>query len=157
DPAGAARPTRVAYGCGIQAESDIILSKDIAGDLGARIGDSVTLVVNQEPYGFRLAGVTSDIFTRQMILTLRAAQRVSQFDGKATGVYLTGTSMDAGTIRGWKEAALATSKRQMLANLYDRWRGSAGIVYITTAFSLMMAVIYVMMTTNLNILERKRE
>lgn len=157
DPEGVARPTRVAYGRPAAAPRELVCSKDIADELGAAPGDSLTLNVNQQPFGFRLAGVTSDIFTRQLILPLRTAREISQFEGKATGAYLVRPGAGPARAKAWEKAALVTTKPAMLVNLYERWRASAGIVYVTTAFSLLMAVIYAMMTTNLEILERKRE
>jgi putative ABC transport system permease protein len=158
EPGNPLRPTRVIEGRDLAGPPDeLILSRDIAKDIGASAGTTVTMRVGGETRPFRVVGITSDIFTRQVVLPYATAQSLSQFEGKATGAYLSGQGIDKKALLSMAEIARVSDKGMMLSMLRERWKGSMTIVYVTTVFSLIMAIIFIFMTVNLNILEKKGE
>jgi putative ABC transport system permease protein len=158
EPGNPLRPTRVIEGRDLAGgEDEIILSRDIAKDIGGALGATVEMRVSGETRPFKVVGITSDIFTRQVVMPYHTAQAVSQFEGKATGAYLSGSGIDGKGLMSLVEVARVSDKAKMLSMLKERWKGSMTIVYVTTVFSLLMAIIFIFMTINLNILEKKGE
>lgn len=142
-------------GKGAGESGSLGLSSDIASALGAGLGDTVQLRVGTALHRFRISRITSDFFIGQASMGYEAAQALCEFPGKATGAYLHVDSAFSPASLAGLEIAGATGRQELVDRLAKNWDESLGVVYICTAFTLVMCAVFLAMTMNLAILERK--
>lgn len=131
--------SKVISGTAQLAPGDVILGRELAADLGVRVGDRLTLQTGTVSDSARVTALVDlgvkDLNRRTVIMPLRGAQSLLGLPGGATSLDLTVNDV-------WAAQALAQDLRRQFAYKIESWQESnATLVSALNAQSVSTALI----------------
>jgi putative ABC transport system permease protein len=162
DPGTAMRRTVIRAGRFLGgAPDEALLSHDLARRLRVGVGDPVTIRVRQgEEHRFRVVGISGEVVPAQVTLPFRQAQVIANFKDEATGVYVdtSGVARElALALPSLEYVAKVTDKAHLLAAFRRLMSEMMRLVYLATAISVFVAMLFIFMSVNLAVTERQPE
>lgn len=158
EPGSGMRSTDVIAGRPLRADDarGAIIAKDIARDLGLRVGDRFATHYQDVRDELEVVGISGDLNLRQITLLYPTAQRLCGFTDRATGVYV---RTNGGSTLSALPAFVAkvTTYAQMRSSLATVWDDSLLMVYVATGFCNAMVIIFLAMFIMLAVSERDVE
>lgn len=158
EPAAGMRTTDVIAGRPLRPDDlqGVVVAKDVARDLGLRVGDRFTSHYQDVREQLQVVGISGDLNMRQLTMNRRTAQRLCGFTDRATGVYL---KIAAGSTLPPPPSNVAkvSTYAQMRSSLKSVWDDALLMVYVTTGFCNAMVIIFLAMFIMLAVSERDVE
>ncbi len=140
---------------------DLLVSQDLARRLAVRVGDEVTVRIrNDREFPFRVVGISGELVPGQAMMAFHRAQAIMDFDGAATGAYLATTGRTAALIRPLENVeyvAKVTTKQGVTAAFQKLMSDMLGLVYLASGVSVFIAMLFIFMSVNFVIGERRAE
>ena len=139
---------------------EVLLTHGLADKLGVDAGDVVTTEVFGHEYRFVVAGVTSDVVSDLALVPLSACQAMFELDDKVSGVYLrTGGAEDdiLAALQRVEFVGKTFEKRQYLVQFKDVIAVMVGVLDLAAAINIFVAVLFVLTSINLSVLETEGE
>jgi putative ABC transport system permease protein len=138
----------------------ILLERKLARDLGYRLGDEVTVDSRGRQFRARLVGTFSGSLPGASYAPRSAVQRWLDLDEQSSGVFLR-TSMPPAGLRNQlfrlERVGGVTFKSELIGNLLAIVHEVLVILYITEAFSVLVAALFVFTSTSFTLLARREE
>lgn len=161
DPDGVLHQGRPAWGRGVRADDEVMISNDIARGLRVSLGDVLEIHKGEVKRYLKVVGITNDIFLRTVSTTLETVQTLAQAEDKVTGVYVSGIGEGERGLdrvrRNTEMVARVTDKNGAVIHFRKQMHDKMGIVYITIVFSVCVAILFVTTIIHLGIAERRGE
>lgn len=139
---------------------EVVLSGGLAKKLKAGVGDIVSTEVLGRAIRFHVVGVTSDVVSDLATVPLSVAQEILEWHDKVTGVYLKTRppteEMEAELLRldfvgrVFKKSQFLTQMREALSVMVD-------VLNLASAINISLAILFVLTSINLSILETEGE
>ncbi len=142
------------------AELEIVLSLGLATKLQAELGDIVHVHVLNRAYPFRLVGLSSDVIAGVSIVLFPVAQEICQFPEKASGIYLRTDSPSAqlrDELYRREFVGKVIAKSQLLEQIRLVLSVMIVVLDIAAGISIFVAVLFILTSINLSILESEGE
>lgn len=147
-----------ARGRAATADDEVVLSDDVAGQLGAGVGDEITAAKGRTTQQVRVVGITNDIYLRQATLTLPALQRLGPGPGTVSGFYVDAGPAYADALRAQTGTiARVTGKDSITAAFETSIADMMGIIYIAIGFSVGVSILFVTTLIHIQIVEQRSE
>ena len=141
-------------------DAEVVLTLGLASKIGAKIGDVVSVHVLNQAHSAQVVGVSSDVATALAMVPFRFAQEVCQLPGKASGVYVaTEDSAPDLTEKLYQidfvgkiipKSGLLEQSRKVLYVMI-------GVLNVCAAVSIFLAVLFILTSINLSVLETESE
>jgi putative ABC transport system permease protein len=145
-----------------EKEKEIVLNQDIAKAIGIGVGELVELKINQKRFKLKVVGISAEFSVGQSVVPFAVAQDMAELYDETTGIFI--TSIHQSDFAVIKKALYkleyvgrVTEKSILLKELLNQIQQLMGIVHISTVFSIIVALIFIYISTNLSIFERKGE
>lgn len=138
----------------------ILLEEKLARDLGYRPGDPVTVDSRGRRFQALLVGTFSGSLPGASYAPRSAVQRWLDLEEQSSGVFLRTNAPPAGLrdrLLGLERVGRVTFKSELVGNLLAIVDEVLVILYITEAFSLLVAVLFVFTSTSFTLLSRREE
>jgi putative ABC transport system permease protein len=157
-PGGALHRQGVAQGRAVAEPGEVVISHDVARDLGVGLGGDVVLEKGSERLMARVVGITDDIYLETVSAGVADAEKLAQTDGQITGAYLDAPpAAAAALLRDSREVARVTGRDRLVDFCLREMREKMGIVYITIVFSVAVSILFVTTLVHLAVLEKSGE
>lgn len=161
DPTHHVRQLRIISGRTLQANdrNSIVLERKTATSLGVGVGDEVSIDVRDKVWKTKVVGVFSGVLPGESYAPLADAQAWFDMTDQVTGVFLkTGPKFGSlDSLYQLDRVARVTSKSNLVDEFIHHLKEIAGIVYLAFAFSLVVAVLFLLSTTAYGVLRRLPE
>lgn len=145
-------------GRAVQSPGEVVVSKDLLGQLHARVGDRVELVGATGARPVTVVGATNDMYLRTINVALPDAQAVSGAEGMVSGAYFDAPKTTASALSANSATVARVTDKQHLVDYFHTYMNDLlGIVYITIAFAVGVSIIFVTTLVHLSVAERKGE
>jgi ABC-type antimicrobial peptide transport system permease subunit len=141
-------------------DQEIVLSLQLARKLRAKIGDVVNVHVLNQAHPFRLVGLSSDVVAGPSIVPFQVAQEVCQFPEKASGLYLQTDSPSAPLseeLYRREFVGKVVEKSQLLDQIRMVISVMITVLDIAAGISIFVAVLFILTSINLSVLETEGE
>ncbi|WP_435103183.1 FtsX-like permease family protein [Arhodomonas sp. AD133] len=162
-PAGTSmRRTNITSGRGLQPgdEEAIVLEYNLAQRLGVEPGDRLTVERDDDTFSAQVAGVFSGTTPGAVYAPLETVQRWLDMEDQVTGILLRTSGAPgpvATELRRMDRVASVTPKDELTRKVLDLTSQILSIIYVTTAFSVVVAVIILIASTSFTVMERRQE
>ena len=141
--------------------NDILLSRDLARDLKASVGNTVTVIIREgEEYPFIVSGITLDMTLSQSMIPFQTMQKITNFTDEASGLYIQASgNLDEieKKLYQYDFMGQVLQKRGLVSSFRSVVDELMGIVHVATAISLFIALIFIFTNIHLTIIERESE
>ena len=141
-------------------EREIVLSLDLGRKLGAHIGDTLLVHVLDEAYPFRLVGFSADVMAGFSFVPISVAQEVCQSPEKATGAFLRTSRPSVQLETGLHEREFVgkvVAKTELLGQIRNVISGMIVVLDIASGISIFVAVLFILTSIHLSVLETEGE
>jgi len=140
------------------ADRQIIISQDLRDKLDAKIGDALVVKRNRNYFSCELVGITAEIIIGQCMVPYRTAQEILGYLDEATGVYVqTASDTVADALYQKEYVGKVTLKNQLVDSFLQVMNEIMLIVYVATAISIFMALMFIFASVVLSITEQEGE
>ena len=140
---------------------ELVVSQDLARRLAVRVGDEVTVRIRTgREFPFRVVGVSGELVPGQAMMAFDRAQAITDSAGAATGVYIaaSGRTPDlARSLEEFEDVANVTTKDGVAAAFRKLMSEMLGLVYLASGVSVFIAMLFIFMSVNVVISERRAE
>jgi len=162
DPGSTMKRTMVTSGRPLRGDPDeILVSHDLARNLGLHPGDQVTIRVRTDhEFARRVVGISGEILPGQIIMPFREAQVITGFEDTGTGVFVTTSGETAplvAALGGLEYAAKVIRKKDVVAAFRKLVSGMMRLVYVSLGVSVFVSTLFIAMGVSLVISERQAE
>jgi putative ABC transport system permease protein len=139
---------------------EVVLSGGLARKLGARVGDTVRAEVFGHEEKFQVVGVTSDVVADLATVPLSVVQEVFDLPDKVSGAQLRarspGGETEAGLLR-LEFVGKVFGKEQFLTQMRGVLSVMFNVLDLASAINIFLAILFVLTSINLSILETEGE
>jgi ABC-type lipoprotein release transport system permease subunit len=139
---------------------EVVLSGGLAKKLGVRAGDVVHTEVFGRTISFHVVGVTSDVVLDLATVPLSVAQEIFEWHDKVTGAHLRTEpptqELETALLR-LDFVGEVFGKRQFLTRLRGVLSVMFGVLHLASAINIFIAILFVLTSINLSILETEGE
>ncbi len=142
-------------GRAIAAPGDVVISADLARDLGVGLGAVIRLEKNTGSLDGRIVGITNDQYLQTVTIPIGDAQTLAQADQKISGAFLVATPAAGQALAARDIVARVTEKADLLAFFSREMASKMGIVHIAILFSVGTSILFVSTLVYLGILESR--
>ncbi|WP_018636630.1 ABC transporter permease [Parafrankia elaeagni] len=147
-----------ARGHAATAADEVVLSDDLAGQLGVGLGDEISAAKGRATQRVRVVGITNDIYLRQATLTLPALQRLGTVPDAVSGFYVDAGPDYADALRTQTATiARVTSKDSITSAFETSIAEMMSIIYIAIGFSVGVSILFVTTLVHIQIVEQRGE
>ena len=139
---------------------EVVLSSGLAKKLKVRAGDVVRTEVFGESISFEVVGITSDVVTDLVTVPLSVAQEIFEWHDKVTGAYLrtrAPTEEMELSLLGLEVVGKVFRKSQFLTELREVLSVMFDVLNLASAINIFLAILFVLTSINLSILETSAE
>lgn len=141
-------------------DREIVLSLELARKLGVHLGDTLLVHVFNEAYPFRLVGLSSDVMAGFSIIPFSVAQEICQFPEKATGAFLRTNRPFPQLSERLHERAFVgrvVAKTELVSQIRNVISGMVVVLDIASGISIFVAVLFILTSIHLSVLETEGE
>ncbi len=141
---------------------EIVLDKEDARALGAKIGDSIRVVTGKQEAETVLVGLVTGLMSGQAYGGLELARTLMELEDRSNGLFLSlnpgaGEKAIIDQLYSLEFVGKVTSKDGVVSDFMHLTNEIMGIVYLCAAFAIITAVLFIFTGITLNILERESE
>lgn len=140
---------------------EVVVSQDLARRLAMRVGDRLMIRMrSHREFTRRVVGISGEVFPAQVMVPFAQAQAMTEFADAATGVYLATsgpTSHLAAMLGELEYVANVTTKTGVVAAFRKLMAEMLGLVHVASGVSVFVAMLFIFMSVNFVISERRAE
>ncbi len=147
-------------GLGSKDQNALVVEYNLAKRLKVSPGDRVTIERDDKQFSAQVVGVFSGTTPGAIYAPIGTVQQWLDMEDQVTGVLLKtrgDPSAVAQKIRGMKRVASVTAKNELTRKVLDLTSQILSMIYVTTAFSVVVAVIILVASTSFTVMERLQE
>lgn len=144
-------------GRAIAASGEVVISADLARELGVGLGAMVRLEKTMGRRDSRVVGISNDQYLQTVTLSLADAQALAQAGDKVSGAFLVAAPATGNALVQREPVARVTEKADLLAFFAREMRSKLGIVYIAIMFSVGTSILFIATLAYLGILESRAD
>ncbi len=141
-------------------EPEVVLTRELARRLQLAVGDLFQVEAMGRTYPIRLVGLSWAAVSGLSIVPFPVAQEICQYPDKVSGAYLElgpGSSDSVFRAHDLEFVGNVLPKRELMAQIREVLAGVIIILDLATAVSLVVAILVILTSINLSVLENERD